>query len=94
MRLEEHPVLDFARGEAVVFYYNGPPITGFTHETIAAALHAAGIRTLGHSPHLHRPRGLFCAIGTGSPCSWLPVPPPRWEPASSYVSAITSLAVS
>ena len=51
MRLEEHPVLDFDRGEEVVFYYNGQPITGFTHETIAAALHAAGIRTLGHSPH-------------------------------------------
>lgn len=50
MRLEEHPVLDFDRGEEVVFYYNGQPITGFTHETIAAALHAAGIRTLGHSP--------------------------------------------
>ena len=26
--------------------------------------------------------------------SLLPVPPPSWEPASSYVSAITSLAVS
>ena len=37
-------------------------------ETIAAALHAAGIRTLGHSPHLHRPRGLFCAIGNCSSC--------------------------
>ena len=36
--------------------------------TIAAALHAAGIRTLGHSPHLHRPRGLFCAIGNCSSC--------------------------
>ena len=32
MRLEEHPVLDFDRGEEVVFYYNGQPITGFTHE--------------------------------------------------------------
>ena len=47
---------------------DGQPITGFTHETIAAALHAAGIRTLGHSPHLHRPRGLFCAIGNCSSC--------------------------
>ena len=27
MRLEEHPVLDFDRGEEVVFYYNGQPIT-------------------------------------------------------------------
>ena len=37
-------------------------------ETIAAALHAAGIRRLGHSPELHRPRGLFCAIGNCSSC--------------------------
>lgn len=68
MRLEEHPILDFDRGEEVVFYYNGQPVTGFTHETIAAALHSAGIRALGHSPHLHRPRGLFCAIGNCSSC--------------------------
>ena len=59
MRLEEHPVLDFDREKRSLFYYNGQPITGFTHETIAAALHAAGIRTLGHSPQLHRPRGPF-----------------------------------
>lgn len=64
MRLEEHPVLDFDRGEEVVFYYNGQPITGFTHETIAAALHAAGIRTLGHSPHLHVQEVFFVPSAT------------------------------
>ena len=68
MRLSEHPILDFERGELVTFYYNGQEIEGYTEETIAAALHAAGIRVLGHSPELHRPRGLFCAIGNCSSC--------------------------
>lgn len=68
MRLSEHPILEFDRGEKVTFYYNGQEIEGYTEETIAAALHAAGIRELGHSPELHRPRGLFCAIGNCSSC--------------------------
>lgn len=63
MRIDQHPILEFDRGEKVTFFYNGQEIDGYTEETIAAALHAAGIRTLGHSPELHRPRGLFCAIG-------------------------------
>lgn len=68
MRIENHPVLQFDRGEKVTFLYNGQEIEGYTTETIAAALHAAGIRRLGHSPELHRPRGLFCAIGNCSSC--------------------------
>ena len=56
-----------------VVIVRGPPTVitaavAAARETIAAALHAAGIRTLGHSPHLHRPRGLFCAIGNCSSC--------------------------
>ena len=68
MRLSEHPILDFDRGERITFYYNGQEIEGYTEETIAAALHAAGIRRLGHSHELGRPRGLFCAIGNCSSC--------------------------
>ncbi|HHT62194.1 MAG: (2Fe-2S)-binding protein [Bacillota bacterium] len=68
MRIVEHPILDFQRGEKVTFYFDGQPVEGYTEETIAAALHAAGIRVLGHSPELHRPRGLFCAIGNCSSC--------------------------
>lgn len=68
MRIEQHPILDFDRGEKVTFYFNGQPVEGYTTETIAAALHSAGIRALGHSPQLHRPRGLFCAIGNCSSC--------------------------
>ena len=68
MRMEEHPILTFDRGEKVQFSYNGQPVEGYTTETIAAALHAAGVRQLGHSSQHHRPRGLFCAIGNCSSC--------------------------
>mgnify|MGYP002564664486 FL=1 len=68
MRIEEHPVLDFERGEKITFTYNGQEIEAYPNETIVAALHAAGIRQLGESPELHRPRGLFCAIGNCSSC--------------------------
>ena len=68
MRIQEHPVLRFERGESIYFYYNGQKIIAYPDETIAAALHAAGVRKLGESPELHRPRGLFCAIGNCSSC--------------------------
>ncbi len=68
MRMENHPVLDFQRGDKVTFFYNGTPMEGYTSETVAAALHSAGIRQLGHSQNLNRPRGLFCAIGNCSSC--------------------------
>ena len=68
MRIEEHPVLKFERGEKISFFFNGNEIEAYPNETIAAALHASGIRKLGESPELHRPRGLFCAIGNCSSC--------------------------
>ena len=68
MRIEQHPILNFQRGEKVKFFFNGQEMEGYTTETIAAALHAAGIRELAKSPELHRPRGLFCAIGNCSSC--------------------------
>ena len=68
MRIEQHPILSFNRGEKVVFSFNGQEIEGFTNETIVSALHAAGIKELAKSPVLHRPRGLFCAIGNCSSC--------------------------
>jgi len=68
MRINEHPILSFERGEKISFFYNGQEIEAYTSETIAAALHAAGVRKLGESPELHRPRGLFCAIGNCASC--------------------------
>jgi NADPH-dependent 2,4-dienoyl-CoA reductase/sulfur reductase-like enzyme len=68
MRIEKHPILEFDRGEKLQFTFNGKEIEGYKGETIAAALHAAGIKELAKSPVLHRPRGLFCAIGNCSSC--------------------------
>ncbi|ACS32859.1 FAD-dependent oxidoreductase [Thermococcus gammatolerans] len=68
MRLNEHPVLRFKRGREVTIYFEGQPIKAYEGETIATALHAAGIRVLNYSPNKKRPRGLFCAIGKCSSC--------------------------
>ena len=68
MRIENHPILEFNRGEEIIFNYNGQEIKSYKGETIAAALHAANIKELAKSPVLHRPRGLFCAIGNCSSC--------------------------
>lgn len=71
MRLTEHPLLRFERGgREVTIYFNGRPIKAYEGgETIATALHAAGIRALNYSVNKKRPRGgLFCAIGKCSSC--------------------------
>ena len=68
MRIAKHPILEFNRGEKLKFFFNGQETEAYASETIAAALHAAGVRELAKSPELHRPRGLFCAIGNCSSC--------------------------
>jgi sarcosine oxidase subunit alpha len=68
VRLTEHPVLRFKRGREVTVYFKGQPIKAYEGETIATALHAAGIRVLNYSNNQKRPRGLFCAIGKCSSC--------------------------
>ena len=68
MRIEEHPILDFKRGREIHFYYNGKKIRAYEGETIAAALHAAGVKVLSKSLKLERQRGFFCGIGKCSSC--------------------------
>ncbi|HZK26090.1 MAG: (2Fe-2S)-binding protein [Clostridiaceae bacterium] len=68
MRIKDHPILDFERNEKITFTYNGQSIEAYANESIAAALHASGIRVFGHGVKLHQPRGLFCAIGNCSSC--------------------------
>lgn len=68
MRIQKHPILKLERGDLINFTYNGKSFTGYEGETIAAALHAAGIKTLSHSHEKHRPRGFYCAIGNCSSC--------------------------
>jgi hypothetical protein len=68
MRLEDHPILNFNRGEEIEFYFEGKIMKAYLGETIAAALHANGIKVLSHSTKDHSPRGLYCAIGNCSSC--------------------------
>ena len=69
IRLENHPILEFNKGQKVTFLFNGEHFEGYEGEPIAAALHAQGIRVLRHSHRHNRPRGLFCAIGNCSSCN-------------------------
>ncbi|MFC1501863.1 FAD-dependent oxidoreductase [bacterium] len=68
MRIVSHPILTFDRGKQITFKFDGKPIKAFEGETIAAALHAAGVKVLSHSLKRERPRGFFCAIGKCSSC--------------------------
>ena len=68
LRLIDHPILTFERGRRVSFTFDGREVHGHEDETVAAALHAAGVTTYRESPRLHRPRGFFCAIGKCSSC--------------------------
>jgi len=68
VRIHEHPILEFERGREVEFDFDGTKLPGHEGETIAAALHAAGVRVLRKSIRHGRPRGFFCAIGRCSSC--------------------------
>ncbi|WP_326911518.1 (2Fe-2S)-binding protein [Sedimentibacter sp. MB31-C6] len=68
MRIENHPILEFKRKKIIKFTFNGQEVEGYEGETIAAALHAAGVKVLGKSLFSNRPRGFFCAIGNCSSC--------------------------
>ena len=70
MRISEHPILDFEQNRAkpITFIFDGKEIRAFEGETIAAALHAAGVRTLSRSTERQRPRGIYCSIGNCSSC--------------------------
>jgi len=67
MRITDHPILSFTRGKPVSFTFDGNIFKAFDNETIAVALHGAGVRTLSFSQK-QRPRGLYCAIGNCSSC--------------------------
>lgn len=68
MRITTHPLLEFERGKKIHFTFNGESIKAYNGETIAAALHAAGIKVLKRSVTYERPRGFFCAIGKCASC--------------------------
>lgn len=68
MRIDDHPIISFQRERKVRFLFDGKEYEGYEGETIAAALHAAGVKVLGHSHRHDRPRGFYCAIGNCSSC--------------------------
>lgn len=68
VRIKKHPILSFERGKKVTFTFNGTKLEGYEGETIAAALHAAGVKVLSHSIEHKRARGFYCAIGNCSSC--------------------------
>jgi len=57
-----------SRGEPCVIDFEGAPLRAFAGESVAVALYAAGIRTLGRSTKYHRPRGAFCFEGHCASC--------------------------
>ncbi len=67
-RINKHPIIDIPLRQKIKFFYNGKEFFGFEGETIASALHAAGITKLSESIKHHRPRGFYCAIGNCSSC--------------------------
>ena len=68
LRIDQHPILDFGDRKPLAFTFDGQPMTGLEGDTIASALHAAGVKVLGSHFKTGRPRGYYCAIGNCSSC--------------------------
>jgi len=68
MRIRSHPIIDFKKRKDLPFYFQKKMIIGEEGDTIASALHAAGVRTLTTSLKYDSPRGFFCGIGKCSSC--------------------------
>jgi sarcosine oxidase subunit alpha len=68
VRIREHPVIDFPKRRKLRFRYDKKELEGEEGDTIASALHAAGVRTLTKSLKYDSPRGFFCGIGKCSSC--------------------------
>lgn len=67
-RPSSSPAEDLQRTETLTFEFDGRKIQAYPGDTIASALHAAGIRILSRSFKYHRPRGLFCVSGNCPNC--------------------------
>ena len=68
MRIKKHPIIDFKDQKKISFCFNNKKLDGFEGDTIASALHAAGVKILTTSLKYDRPRGFFCGIGKCSSC--------------------------
>lgn len=69
MRIEQHPIIGgYDKGKQVTFSFDGKEMKGYEGESIAAALHAAGVMTHRYTAKQHKPRGVFCCIGRCTDC--------------------------
>ncbi len=62
------PAEEIDRSERLSFRFDSRAFKAHPGDTIASALHAAGVRTLSRSFKYHRPRGLFCVSGNCPNC--------------------------
>ena len=67
------------RSRPIGFTFDGVAYQGFVGDTLASALLANGVTTLGHSVGLGRPRGIVAA-GAEDPCSLVDIEAPYAEP--------------
>jgi len=68
LRIKDHPILSFEKKKPVMFHFNETSMSGWQGDSIAAALHAAGVKVFSESLRYGRPRGFFCGIGKCSSC--------------------------
>lgn len=57
-----------ARGPKLTLLVDGEPIVAYAGETVAAAMFAAGRRTLRRTAIADAPRGVFCGMGVCFDC--------------------------
>ncbi len=67
-RLEARPTELIDRNETLDFQFDGKRVAAQQGDTVASALHAAGVSTLSRSFKYHRPRGLLCGAGRCPNC--------------------------
>ena len=67
------------RSRPIGFTFDGVAYQGFAGDTLASALLANGVTTLGRSIGLGRPRGVVAA-GAEDPCSLVDIEAPYAEP--------------
>ncbi|MFO8078488.1 MAG: 2Fe-2S iron-sulfur cluster-binding protein, partial [Thermoplasmatota archaeon] len=68
LRVKEHPILSFDQQQQLSFRFNDQLMKGIKGDSIAAALHANGVKVFSTSLKYDRPRGFFCGIGKCSSC--------------------------
>ena len=59
---------ELRRGKPLTVFVDGNPVRAFSGETVAAALWAAGVRTLRRSAKKGEPCGMYCGMGVCFGC--------------------------